>query len=354
MHGDLNSGRVASALTAICPSKTPGFAWSVTDASGRRLAWGCQGSAVVDPIRQPVGEDTLFDLASLTKPLVTAALALQAADRGELDLEAPVAGTGFTPLQLLRHEAGFPAWRPLYAFARDREGARRWLLLGCPREEPGCRTEYTCLGYILLGFLLEEFLHAPLSGLFAERLAAPLGLKPEDACFSPSESLRARVAATERGPLHEDGLARQYGSEPPSFREPAGWGEVNDGNARMLGGAAGNAGLFGNLHAVEGLAAAFRPGSALLSERALRLAWDATPGFRTAGWKAAGTPGWAAGACLPRGAVGHEGFTGTGVWMEPGRGRTFILLANRVHPVHPEDDFGPARAHFLAAARELS
>ena len=319
-----------------------------------RIASGSLGSAVLDPEPHPVTEETLFDLASLTKPLVTAALALQAADRGELDLEAPVSGADFTPLQLLRHEAGFPAWLPLYAFARDRAEARRWLLSACPREAPGSRTEYSCLGYILLGFLLEEFLHAPLAGLFAERVAEPLGLGPEDACFSPPADLRERVAATERGPFHEAEMARQYGAPLPPFREPSGWGEVNDGNARMLGGAAGNAGLFGTLRAVERLAGAFRPGSPLLSEGALRLAWNASQGFRTAGWKAAGAPGWAAGACLPDRAVGHEGFTGTGLWMEPGEGRTYILLANRVHPVHPGDDFGPARAQFLAAARELS
>jgi|WetSurMetagenome_2_1015567.scaffolds.fasta_scaffold74929_2 serine-type D-Ala-D-Ala carboxypeptidase len=354
MHGELTSERLRGTLSGLCPLRAPGIAWSVTGASGGPVASGCLGHAVVDPEPHAVHEGTLFDLASLTKPLVTAALALQASDRGELDLTAPVAGADFTPLQLLRHEAGYPAWRPLYAFTRNRTEAKRWLLDGCPRETPGSKTEYTCLGYILLGFLLEEFLHGPLPGLFAERLAGPLGIGPEDACFSPPASMRERVAATERGPFHEAGMARQYGASLPPIREPSGWGEVNDGNARMLGGAAGNAGLFGTVHAVERLAGAFRPGSPILSERALRLAWSPSPGFRTAGWKAQGFPGWAAGARLPQGAVGHEGYTGTGVWMEPGGGRTYVLLANRVHPVHPGDDFGPARAQFLAAARELS
>jgi serine-type D-Ala-D-Ala carboxypeptidase len=354
MHGELTSERLEGTLSGLCPLRTPGLAWSVTDASGGRIASGCLGRAVVDPEPHAVTGETLFDLASLTKPLVTAALALQAADRGEVDLAAPVSGADFTPLQLLRHEAGFPAWRPLYAFAGDRAEARRWLMSECPREAPGSRTEYTCLGYILLGFLLEEFLHSSLSGLFSDRLAGPLGLGPEEACFSPPADLRERVAATERGPYHEAGMARQYGATLPPFREPSGWGEVNDGNARMLGGAAGNAGLFGTLRAVERLAGAFGPGSTILSEGALRLAWSPSTGFRTAGWKARGFPGWTSGACLPAGAVGHEGFTGTGLWMEPGAGRTYVLLANRVHPVHPGDDFGPARALFLAAARELS
>ena len=90
------------------------------------------------------------------------------------------------------------------------------------------------------------------------------------------------------------------------------------------------------------------PGSPLLSERALERAWNASAGFRTAGWKAAGHPGWAAGAAFRRAPIGHEGFTGTGVWMEPGEGKTYILLTNRIHPRHPGTDFGPVRAALLS------
>jgi CubicO group peptidase (beta-lactamase class C family) len=196
-------------------------------------------------------------------------------------------------------------------------------------------------------------LHAPLNALFAERIAGPLGLSPEAACFRPPEGLRKGTVATERGPFKEAETARQYGAAIPPWREPAGWGQANDGNARCLGGVAGNAGLFGGLEAVERLAGAFREGSGLLSERARCRAWTASPGFRTVGWKAAGHPGWTAGVGLPDGAIGHEGYTGTGLWMEPGEGKTYILLTNRIHPVHPGSDFGEARAAFLSSAREL-
>ncbi len=360
MHGRLGGTRLEPSgtslekvLSGLCPAQAPGLAWSVSTGSGQRLAGGHLGFAVLDPERLPVLENTLFDLASLTKPLVTALLALQAEDRGEMDLMAPVPGEPFTFLQLLRHEAGFPAWMPVYAFTDDPMEIRRWLSGRCPRGTPGVRTEYSCLGYILLGFLLEEILHAPLDGLFAERIAGPLGLSPEAACFRPPEDLRRSTAATERGPFREDEMARQYGATAPSRREPAGWGQVNDGNARCLGGAAGNAGLFGRLEAVERLAGAFRDGSPLLSEKARLKAWAPSQGFRTAGWKAAGHPGWAAGVELPEGSIGHEGYTGTGLWMEPGEGRTYILLTNRIHPVHPGADFGESRAAFLSSAREL-
>jgi len=348
MHEDLKT-----VLASLCPSRTPGLAWSVSTARQERSAGGFLGSAVLDPVRLPVSESTLFDLASLTKPLATALLALQAEDRGEVDLDAPVPNGAFSFFQLLRHEAGFPAWMPVYAFAKNRESVLGWLMNECPRVAPGVKTEYSCLGYIALGFLLEEILHAPLDRLFAERVAGPLGLRPGDACFRPTEGLRERTAATERGPFHEAKLARQNGTEIPPFRALAGWGEVNDGNARALGGVAGNAGLFGRLEAVERIAGAFREGSPLLSARALHRAWTRSAGYRTAGWKASGHPGWDAGMELPKGGIGHEGYTGTGLWMEPGEGRTYILLTNRIHPVHPGTDFGRDRAAFVSAAREL-
>ncbi len=356
MHVGLNSSRPESFFRELSPALTPGYAWSVTDASGGRLHGGWGGSAVLDPGVLPVGEDTLFDVASLTKPLATALLVLQARDRGELDLHAPVPGVPapfFTPLQLLRHEAGFPAWRPLYAEASRRGDLLRWLLRGCPREAPGRRTEYSCLGYVLLGLLLEDLLHKDLQGLFAERVAGPLGLSPGEACFHPPEAFRRRVAATERTEFKEATMARQFGADIPAFREPAGWGEVNDGNSRHLDGVAGNAGLFASLGAVERLAAAFRPTRAFLSEDVLDLAWKPSQGYRTAGWKAAGHPDWLPGEALPVGALGHEGFTGTGVWMEPEAGRTYILLTNRIHPRHPGTEFGEARRAFLRMAREL-
>src|SRR5512135_3129159 len=109
-------------LRTLCPSQTPGYAWSVRSGS-RRLAAGWGGVAAGGPEPLAAQESTLYDLASLTKPLATALVALQAFDRGELDLEAPVEGSAppsFTLLQLLRHEAGFPSWLPLYAFAGGR------------------------------------------------------------------------------------------------------------------------------------------------------------------------------------------------------------------------------------------
>jgi CubicO group peptidase (beta-lactamase class C family) len=362
MHRQLkNSSKLSAFFGEICPSQTPGYAWSISSSSGR-IYGGSGGVTSIEPRGSKVCEETLFDLASLTKPLVMALLALRAHDAKKVNLLETVRGAGgsrFTYLQLLRHEAGFPPWLPVYGFADDRKGVMEWLLRSCPRSQAGLSAQYSCPGYILLGLLLEQKLGASLDQLFQEHVASPLGLTERQACFNPPSGLRRQVARTELCEPNEAIMARLYGTVTPKFpsgRE--GWGIANDGNARFLGGISGNAGLFGTLKAVEVLANAYRPKGAFLSKQALKLAWkpagDVKGDRRTAGWKAASSRGWLPGQMLPRGSIGHEGYTGTGVWLEPGAGRTYILLANRVHPRHPGTEFGPVRAAFLRAARELA
>jgi len=338
---------------------TPGFAWSVEKpgAGGRE---GLGGFAVLEPEQRPVADDTLFDLASLTKPLSTALLALLARDSGEIDLDEPVAGATphpFTMLELLRHQAGFPSWLPLYGKVKKSEGVFKWLLEECPRGEPGRKVAYSCLGYILLGLLLEERLKGTLDELFYDRVLGRLNIPRSDALFKPGPKEKRRCAATELKASHEAEMARQYGTAPPSFRNGTAWGEVHDGNARFMSGVAGNAGLFATLDGVRKLCGAFHRDAGLLSTEALDLAWTSphpTGGVRrTAGWKATDSQGWWTASVLPEGSVGHEGFTGTGAWMAKGGEETYILLTNRIHPLHPGDDFGSTRAAFVKAARRL-
>ncbi len=294
-----------------------------------------------------------------TKPLATALLALRAFDAGKIDLFSPVEGIpgpAVTLLGLLRHEAGFPEWVPLYAYLMDRHHAASWLMKECPRGESGKNVEYGCPGYILLGLILERALGDSLSDLFDEWIARPLGITKGAVCFRPAGLPARLIAATELDAAYETAMARRFGAEIPPFATGLAWGEVNDGNARFMGGASGNAGLFGTLGAVEILCKAYVPDEGFLSRKSLELAWDSPhpPGLgqrRTAGWKAVGSIGWWANGLLPQGSIGHEGFTGTGVWMEPGGKTTYILLTNRIHPRHPGTEFGPVRSGFIRAAR---
>lgn len=343
-------------LRTCLGTSLPGFACGVWQA-GRALDRDFDGEAVVEPERHAVGAQTLFDLASLTKPLAVALVALKAHAEGALDLEAPapgLPGPRVTPLDLLRHEAGFPAWLPLYGVASDRSGAWKWLREECPREPARAKAVYSCPGYLLLGNLLEEILQEELAALFRERVAVPLGLLPREAFFRPAGP-SPDVAATELRGEHEAELARRNGVEPPAVPPQGLWGVVHDGNARFLGGAAGNAGLFATVGGVAKLARGFLPSSGFLPPEVLAWAWE--PGLcrgeqvRTAGFRHASDSRWTAGGALPSDAVGHEGFTGTGLWMERESERVYILLTNRIHPRHPGTDFGSVRAEFIRLAR---
>lgn len=347
---------VGEILRSSCPQAFPGCSWAVAPGGGDPFE-GVLGEACEEPERLPVRGDTLFDLASLTKPLVTALLALDAWGRGDVDLEAPVtgvAGPPFSALDLLRHEAGFPAWWPLYGLGIEPGQVRGWLTAACPRREPRAEAEYSCLGTILLGFLLEEALGASLPELFRARIADPLGIGPAEATFRPPPEVRPRTAATELLGESEARKAEALGYAGAQLPPGGLWGTVNDGNARFLGGAAGNAGLFATAGATLRLARAFLPEAGFLEGRALAAAWD--PGVaprgerRSAGWKCSESPGWISGSALSAGSLGHEGYTGTGAWLDRGTGSALILLTNRIHPRHPGTDFGPVRAAFLRAA----
>lgn len=350
-----DASSVGGVLRALPPGTFPGCSYAIS-ARGI-LRSGAFGHACLEPEVIPAGAETLFDLASLTKPLCTALLALNAWDRGELDLHRPVVGvTGapFTPMDLLRHEAGFPPWRPLYGLGCTPGEVRGWLLESCPRGPTGARSEYSCLGYILMGFLLEETLGADLPYLFRVRVGDPLGLRECDAGFNPPRERRHGVAATELGGESEAIKAGEFGTPNPQVPGGGGWGVVGDGNARFLGGAAGNAGLFATARATAVLAAAYLSEAGFLSPMALRAAWSgglAREGeIRTAGWKRAENPGWIPGAALSPGSVGHDGYTGTGAYLDRDSGAVLVLLTNRTHPRHPGTDFGPTRGAFLRAA----
>jgi len=327
---------------------------------GRNGTVWCSGSRSIGG--ELVTPDVLFDLASLTKPLVTATLLLLARRDG-LDLDAPLAELlpelatspwrAVSLVQCATHSAGFPPWAPLYAFGGcSREAYLRALAQMEPVAPPGVRVEYSCPGFIALGLALDRCGGADLATLFDERVATPLGLAGE-LQFAPGRE-RPIVAGEARWFVESDLLARRgLAGEPPPAR--TGIAPCDDGNARGLGGVGGNAGLFGTAAAVAALAAEYLPGGG-------RLLTAAEAGFATScrtagleqarglGWQLAATPGCSAGAALPASAFGHTGFTGVSVWADPASSRVYVLLGNRLHPGGRTPDLHPLRRCFHALA----
>ena len=309
--------------------------------------------ALGDAVREPEAEarpatlETIYDLASLTKPLVTGLLAAVQVERGELELDAPVSEylnefgvedkRGITLRHLLTHTSGLPAWRPLYLLSAG--GPERVLdvIAAQPLEqETGARVVYSDLGFITLGLVVQRVANASLDELARRVIFEPLELART--FFNPSKSLQTEVAACESGGnAYERGVCESEGVRVEGeWRTQTIWGEVHDGNAYFLGGAAGHAGLFSTARETLRIAEQFLPRTTRLlkPDTCALFPSDMTEGLneaRSFAWQLAATPDSTAGARLPPEAFGHLGFTGTSCWLDPTRERTFILLTNRTH-----------------------
>lgn len=274
------------------------------------------GQAVAVPLRVPATIDTIYDCASITKPLITTTLIMQAAAEGLLALDDSF--EGFCYRDLLTHTSGLKAWLPLYAY-----GDYRKAILEHGREyERGTRVVYSDLNFVLLYLALGDYV-----ALAKERILA----KVSDAMFRPPVELKPRIAATEWGQRYERAMCSvPFGG----FREGLIWGETHDGNSHHAGGTVGNAGLFATARAVYGIAQGWLDGT-LVSHQTLEQATrNYTQGLeenRGLGWLLS-FPGHAATGMLSRRAFGHTGFTGTSVFIDPDRDRIMVLLTNRVHP----------------------
>jgi CubicO group peptidase (beta-lactamase class C family) len=296
--------------------------------------------------------DTLFDLASLTKVIATATLMMRAVDAGTLSLEDRVADRlpgwrgldreHVTLADLLEHASGLTAFLP---FFRDHHGRAEFERAICtlPLEyAPRTQSIYSDLGFMLLAFILEDVNRAPFATQFHEMggsRAAPALL------FNPPKELRARCAPTEldlwRGRLLQ--------------------GEVHDENTWELGGAAGHAGLFGTAAGVgtfartilRGLEAGSRKPEAESGkpeagswkpETLARFARKSSvPGSsRALGWDTM-LPTSSCGTRLSPRAIGHTGFTGTSLWIDPAQDLYVVFLTNRVHPARDNNGIQPVR-----------
>ena len=304
------------------------------------------GYSVVEPYRVANKLDTIYDLASLTKPLVTTLLCSRRIELGELTLDSSVSHylaefdrtdkQMITIRELLTHTSGLSAWRPLYLLTEDEPERAAGAIAGLDLEyKPGTRVVYSDLGFIALGILLERLTGQRLAELAKHEIFEPLKL--EHTFFNPELALQTGIAACETGNAYELDMCKQTGAgEYKNSRQRLIWGEVHDGNAYFLGGAAGHAGLFSNARETYLLAQQFLADSSkLLNRETCRMFREnMTSGLeeaRSIGWQLAATKDSTGGADLPADSFGHNGFTGTSLWIDPEHRRVFILLTNRTH-----------------------
>ncbi len=345
---------IALASVAIRPASAGDILADIDDAVKASIQRGDIPGAVVlvvhrdkvvyrrafgDRVKRPeptlMGEDTVFDVASLTKPIVTALCIMLLIEDGKLHVNDPIAKhlpgfarketEGITVAQLLTHTGGFSADNPLKDYLDGKDKAWERLYALKPIARPGGKFIYSDVGYILLGSIVEKVGGMPLAQFAHKRIFEPLGMKATG--YRPQGELKQRCAPTQ---------------------ERAGrWmiGEVHDPRAYHLGGVAGHAGLFSSADDLAVFARMLlndgkHQGKAFLRPETLKLMTDPrkvpagkTPGLRTYGWDMATGYSGNRGEIFTSGVgYGHTGFTGTSIWIDPPSRTAVIILSNRVHP----------------------
>ncbi|HET6280475.1 MAG TPA: serine hydrolase domain-containing protein [Polyangia bacterium] len=320
-------------------------------AAGKTVFHEAFGFRQLHPARLRALPDTVYDLASLTKAVVTSVVTMQLVERGTLGLEdrigdrlAEFRGAGkdiVTVRHLLAHASGLPAHRPFWKAARDAPSERWAISLLAAHEplayQPGSRSLYSDLGFIVLGWVLERAAGLRLDVQADRGIVAPLGLASTTFVNLADSEARARLLA------NRTVAATQLCPE----RKRVILGEVDDLNAYAMGGIAAHAGLFSTAIDLGAIAAALcaawkgAAGTNLVSRDVIRQFWNPA-GFPEStwrlGWDGPSREGSQAGQRLSRDAVGHLAFTGCSLWIDPQRELWIVLLSNRVHPQIPDDD----------------
>ena len=318
----------------------PGAVLAVLHRGLRVIRWAVGDRSLI-PTRQPAAPETIYDLASLTKVVVTVPLILQAAAEGRLALDDAVAAhlpecgpSAITLRHLLSHTSGLPAWIPFYLEVTGYDAVVARAAAEVSAAVPAGQLVYSDLGFILLGEVARRTLGATLDVLARRRIFAPLGMN--DTGYSPDRALLDRIAPTEDGTAIEQTMAGEAGRRH-TWRRRLIWGEVHDSNAYAMGGVSGHAGVFGTAddliaYARVWLAAGGGPHGRLLDAGLVREATtDQTRGAgRGLGWALTGPQGWWGTSLSPR-AFGHTGFTGTSLVIDPDDDLAIVLLTNAIH-----------------------
>lgn len=290
----------------------------------------------------PVDEKTLFDLASVTKPVAMASSMLLLCQDGAVHLGMPV--TDFFPERklphlknvtlhhLLTHTSGLPPWKDMYSKGQTREEAIDELFAIPLDHEPGEHYAYSCLGYIMLSLVLESVTGERVDTFARRRIFEPVGML--STAYNPVAGEGVSIAATDHCPYRKRQLS----------------GEVHDGNAYALEGVSGNAGLFSSVEDLARFCHNITPWASMDGESPFslpvrrRMMANAIPeriGGQSIGWFMFPNDMLPAGDLVSKNAVGHSGFTGTAIVIDPDYELCAVLLTNRVC----RDDDGLAFRH---------
>lgn len=312
---------------AVAEGKMPGAVVIVGRRDGVVLK-RAYGSRAIEPARTTMTSDTVFDLASLTKPIATATSIMILVERKRVALDVPAAKyipelaklPPFTVRQLLLHTSGLPAGTALDDWAHGMDEALKRLAMRKLGAQPGEKFVYSDIGYIVLAEIVHRVSGSDLSVFATHEIFEPLGMK--ETRFLPPSELKARAAPTEQ----RDGA----------------WmiGDVHDPIAWALGGVAGNAGLFSTGDDLARFARAMLErgeldGHRVFSNDTARLFFgrNETPrGGRALGWDMDSPFATNRASALSAHAFGHGGFTGTAMWIDPDKDFFVVFLSNRVHP----------------------
>ncbi|SEH98055.1 CubicO group peptidase, beta-lactamase class C family [Halobacillus karajensis] len=294
----------------------------------------------------PMKEDTIFDLASISKIFTTTAAMILYED-GKFKLNDPVAKhipefaangkEDVTIEQLMTHTSGFKPWIPLYTVEGDRNDRLQHVFQHPLENEPGSTYTYSDLNMITLGALVERLSGMRLDEFVKQEITAPLHMN--DTMYNPDDHLKHRIAATEEQPWANRGLV---------------WGEVHDESAWSLDGVAGHAGVFSTASDLAKLAHMFLMDGEYGNKRILKpetvqlLTENRIPEFpgdnHGLGWEL--HQGWYMDALSSPGTYGHTGYTGTSIVVNPANDTIAILLTNRVHPTRETVSTSPTRREF--------
>lgn len=286
------------------------------------------GSRVLEPTNEPMTEDTIFDLASLTKCIATATSVMKLVQDGRVRLNDPVAAylpefaqngkADITVRELVTHYSGLAPDLDLKTQWQGRDTAFQMVMAERPANPPGSRFVYSDINFEVLGFLVERVSGMPLNDFAERNIFAPLGMTHTR--FLPPAAWRALIAPT------------QYDEQGKMLR-----GVVHDPTARRMGGVAGHAGLFSTADDLALFAQEMLSGSKILSRLSIeKMSTPQQPAnasvLRGVGWDIDSPFSSNRGDLLPVGSFGHTGFTGTSVWIDPVTDTYIILLTNAVHP----------------------